>query len=156
MLKVNNKDTRTMQMASFWRFYKLWTYFTPCYSVSIVNFEQVNAGWDVSYQKPIPCAVHINPFCANGLFSYPLITPNRRFCCFQGYRMSPVTGWVKPAVKTNLLSSFRFNFRGAQFKFQCLYLTILDWSRIFHIFFNNLNFYPKCFGFCQRWCKLAF
>ena len=29
MFKVNNKDTRT----------------TPCYSVSIVNFEQVNAGW---------------------------------------------------------------------------------------------------------------
>ena len=22
------------------------TYFTPCSSVSIVNFEQVNAGWD--------------------------------------------------------------------------------------------------------------
>ena len=25
---------------------QLWTYFTPCSSVSIVNFEQVNAGWD--------------------------------------------------------------------------------------------------------------
>ena len=24
---------------------KLWTYFTPCSSVSIVNFEQVNANW---------------------------------------------------------------------------------------------------------------
>ena len=23
----------------------LWTYFTPCSSVSIVNFEQVNAAW---------------------------------------------------------------------------------------------------------------
>ena len=31
MFKVNSKDTRT--------------YFTPCSSVSIVNFEQVNAGW---------------------------------------------------------------------------------------------------------------
>ena len=29
MFKVNNKDIRM----------------TPCYSVSIVNFEQVNAGW---------------------------------------------------------------------------------------------------------------
>ena len=25
---------------------ELWTYFTPCSSVSIVNFEQVNAGWE--------------------------------------------------------------------------------------------------------------
>ena len=24
---------------------ELWTYLTPCSSVSIVNFEQVNAGW---------------------------------------------------------------------------------------------------------------
>ena len=32
MFKVNNTDNRT-------------TYFTPCSSVSIVNFEQVNAGW---------------------------------------------------------------------------------------------------------------
>ena len=31
MFKVNNNDTRT--------------YFTPCSSVSIVNFEHVNAGW---------------------------------------------------------------------------------------------------------------
>ena len=33
MFKVNNKDTRT--------------YFTPCSSVSIVNFEQVKNGWGV-------------------------------------------------------------------------------------------------------------
>ena len=33
-------------MASFWYFYRyLWTYFTPCSSVPIVNFEQVNTGW---------------------------------------------------------------------------------------------------------------
>ena len=31
MFKVNNKDTGT--------------YLTPCYSVSIVNFEEVNTGW---------------------------------------------------------------------------------------------------------------
>ena len=34
MFKVNNKDTRT--------------YFTCCSSVSIANFEYVNAGWVVS------------------------------------------------------------------------------------------------------------
>ena len=37
MFKVNNKDTRT--------------YFTPCSSVSIVNFEQVNAGWEWLVKK---------------------------------------------------------------------------------------------------------
>ena len=47
MLKVNNKDTTTTPVASFWYLYWLLsTYFTPYSSVSIVNFEQVNAGWD--------------------------------------------------------------------------------------------------------------
>ena len=36
MFKVNNKDTRTTPMA----------YFTPCSSVSVVNLEQVNDGWE--------------------------------------------------------------------------------------------------------------
>ena len=37
----------SVSMTSFWCLYcKLWTYFTPCSSVSIVNFEQVNADWD--------------------------------------------------------------------------------------------------------------
>ena len=34
MFKINNKDTRTMPLA-----------FTPCSSVSVVNFEHVIAGW---------------------------------------------------------------------------------------------------------------
>ena len=34
MVKVDNRNTRTR-------------YFTPCSSVSIVNFEQLNAGWDI-------------------------------------------------------------------------------------------------------------
>ena len=37
MFKVNNRNTRTRC--------KIWTYFTPCCSVSIVNFGQANAGW---------------------------------------------------------------------------------------------------------------
>ena len=45
MFKVNNKHTRTMPMVSFWCLYYLWTYVTPCSTVSIVNFEQVIAGW---------------------------------------------------------------------------------------------------------------
>ena len=36
MFKVNNKDTRTTPLA----------YFTPCSSVSIVNFKHVIAGWE--------------------------------------------------------------------------------------------------------------
>ena len=62
MFKVINRNTRTRceifskltikalrrtPMASFWCFYCLLeTYFTPYSSVSIVNFEQVNAGCD--------------------------------------------------------------------------------------------------------------
>ena len=50
MFKVNNKETRTTPMALFWCLYcYLWTYFTPCSSVSIVNFEHVNADWEVNH-----------------------------------------------------------------------------------------------------------
>ena len=35
MFKVNNKDTRQSS-----------TPMAPCSSISIVNFEQLNAGWD--------------------------------------------------------------------------------------------------------------
>ena len=52
MSKVNNKDTRTTPMASFWClqwcpsgvFIVNFEHFTPCSSVSIVNFEHVIAG----------------------------------------------------------------------------------------------------------------
>ena len=39
MLKLNNKDTRTAPLTS------RRTYFTPCSTVPIVNFEHVIAGW---------------------------------------------------------------------------------------------------------------
>ena len=56
MFKVNNRNSRTRcEICSKltiktpeqpqWRLKNLWTYFTPCPSVSIVNFEQANAGW---------------------------------------------------------------------------------------------------------------
>ena len=46
MLIVNNKDTRTTPIVLFCCLYcQLWTYFTPSSSISIVNCEQVNAGW---------------------------------------------------------------------------------------------------------------
>ena len=61
LLKVNNRNTRTRceicskliikyqnnALASFRYLYCwLWTYFTPCSIVSIVNFEHVFGGWD--------------------------------------------------------------------------------------------------------------
>ena len=47
MFKVNNKNTRTTPIASSRRLYcYLWTYFTPCFSVSIVNSEHVIADSD--------------------------------------------------------------------------------------------------------------
>ena len=46
MFKVNNKDARTIPLASFWcRYCKLCTYFTLGSGVSIVNFEHLIAGW---------------------------------------------------------------------------------------------------------------
>ena len=47
MFKVNNKNTRTTSVTSFWGFYCwLWTYFTPFSSVFIVDFELVNVSRD--------------------------------------------------------------------------------------------------------------
>ena len=43
MFKVNNKDT--IFIVNFK------TYFTPCSSVSIVDFEHVLAGWVISFDK---------------------------------------------------------------------------------------------------------
>ena len=53
MFKVDNRNTRTsceicskLTLKTPKRLYcKLWTYFIPCSSISIDNFEQVNAGW---------------------------------------------------------------------------------------------------------------
>ena len=57
MLKVNNKDTRTTPLASFRCVYcEFGVFFTPCCSVLIANFKQVNAGqvgnsWKLSTLK---------------------------------------------------------------------------------------------------------
>ena len=48
IFQVNNRDTRMTSFASFLCFYfKLRIDFTPCSSTCTVNFEKVNAGWDV-------------------------------------------------------------------------------------------------------------
>ena len=51
MFEVNNKDTRTTP-----------TYFTPCSSVSIVNFEHVISGWD-GWEKFKICGIHVTGIC---------------------------------------------------------------------------------------------
>ena len=54
VFKVNNRNTKTAikitaSLTLFWCLCcYLWTYFTSCSSVSIVNFEQANAGWAIS------------------------------------------------------------------------------------------------------------
>ena len=48
MFKVNNKDARTMPLMPLCRsgvFIINGTYFTPCSTVSIINFEHAIAGW---------------------------------------------------------------------------------------------------------------
>ena len=46
MFQVNNKNTRTTPLVSFWCLYcKGSTYFSRCSTVSIVNFEHLIAGW---------------------------------------------------------------------------------------------------------------
>ena len=59
MFKVNNKDTRKMPMALQKCLYcQLWTYFIPFLSVSIINFEQVNAGWGCSALNPCGICIY--------------------------------------------------------------------------------------------------
>ena len=49
MFEVNNKDTRTTPLANLSIIYdgEFISYFTPCSTVSNVNFEQVNASWEI-------------------------------------------------------------------------------------------------------------
>ena len=67
MFKVNNRNTRTrceiyskltiktpeQRLASFWYLCYLWTYFTPCSSVSFVNVEHVIADWEYACPKKL-------------------------------------------------------------------------------------------------------
>ena len=71
--KVNNKDIKTTPGVIL--AFLLLTYFTSCSSVSIVNFDEVNAGW----------VVMINPFYTTVLFLYPWKhNETRSFLMFSG------------------------------------------------------------------------
>ena len=84
MFKINNKDTRANPMASFWCFCcYLWTYSTPCSSVFIVNFEQINAGcvrW-----SDVPLALsNLAVYTSPDLYTYSTLknTINWYLCAF--------------------------------------------------------------------------
>ena len=47
MFKINNKDTKMTSL-------------TPVYSVSVVNFEQVNVCWDISKLSKLNVQLHCN------------------------------------------------------------------------------------------------
>ena len=49
MFKVNNRNTRTR--CEICSKLTIKTHFTPCSSVSIVNFEHLNAGWVILTEK---------------------------------------------------------------------------------------------------------
>ena len=50
-----------LPLTSFWYLYcQLWTFLTPCSSVSIVNFEQVNAVWESNGVIYCFCFVYLN------------------------------------------------------------------------------------------------
>ena len=69
LLKVNNRNTRTRSemcskltiMTPKWRQWELWANFSPCSSVSIVNFKQLIAGESARYVK----IVYFNKFLSN-------------------------------------------------------------------------------------------
>ena len=53
--KENNKDVRaTSNEAALVSLLLIWTYFTHCSGVSIVDFEQVSAGWEYIYGVYLP------------------------------------------------------------------------------------------------------
>ena len=53
MFKVNYKDTRTTpNSVVLVSLLLLKKYFTPLSSVSILNFEQVSAGWEINTLQP--------------------------------------------------------------------------------------------------------
>ena len=53
LLKVNNRNIRTrceyVHRCEIFSNCELWTYFTPCSSAFIFNFEQINAGYGCSF-----------------------------------------------------------------------------------------------------------
>ena len=74
LFKVDNKNTRTISMTSFWCFYcLLWTDLKHCSGIFIVDFEQVYGSWNTK-PKNCPFLIIFNPFVPNAPFLYPLKT----------------------------------------------------------------------------------
>ena len=76
--EICSKLTITTPLASFRYLCRLlWTYFTPCSLVSIVNFEQVYAGWAISVT--FTTALYLQPNEYNLANSQTLKTLPKRF-----------------------------------------------------------------------------
>ena len=77
--KLTTEDTRTTPIASFWCLYcQPWICFTPCSTISIVNFEHVNTG----------C---VTKLCSFNFIFYSIITRALVFkICFTTYEKSVI------------------------------------------------------------------
>ena len=102
MIKVNNKDTKTMPIAFFWCLYcQLWPYFTLCSSASIVNFEHVIAGCvlpdlRISLQFPfISQELSSHHFCGYEIFSMMV-------CSIKNYLKTISFRIIKYGININL------------------------------------------------------
>ena len=83
-----------LPLASFWCLYcKLWTYFIPCSSVFIVNFEQVNAGWVSIYA----C---FDPFHVTDLFPFSLKTSDH-WSLYTAWKHQKTTGHFLYPLKSS-------------------------------------------------------
>ena len=100
LLRVNNRNSRTRCL--------LWTYFTPCSSVSSFNFEKVNAEWDCISRIPSSVLRSSTMFTLrwNELIFY---AEDRPFSCY--------VSWCEREVP--FIYSFVFLFLSFFRKYQC-------------------------------------
>ena len=119
MFKVDNRNTRTRceicwkltiktperWLASFWCLYcSLLTYFTPCSSVSIVNFEQVNNKWDSKLSQS--SKMELFAIIVNGWKLLTLFTKSSILHVWQGFQYTSdrkYTGQIKSRINCGII-----------------------------------------------------
>ena len=103
--KDNNKDTRTTPLA----------YFTPCSSVSIVNFMRVNTGWvliknEINIQNLFSCnAIERNDMMRELLNTDPRKATTRNSIPSKTLKLSPdISANVLQSLFNDMLSTGNF------------------------------------------------
>ena len=103
--KDNNKDTRTTPLA----------YFTPCSSVSIVNFMRVNTGWvhiknEINIQNLFSCnAIERNDMMRELLYTDPRKATTRNSIPSKTLKLSPdISANVLQNLFNDMLSTGNF------------------------------------------------